>query len=218
MLKGCQQLHGSTVKHKHPLTTGDLKHILSSLAQPSSHDDLLFKAMILTGFHALMRCGELTVPDSITQRNSRKITRKHTVRWPMPTSYGFILPSTTTDPFFQGNHLVIQHFVPNLDPCPHFITYLTSHDKAFPLHPELWLTASGLPPTRSWFISRLRSHITDPNITGQSMHAGGATCLASIGASPAIIQATGRWASNTFQIYIQKNPILLNAMLHSDCT
>jgi hypothetical protein len=43
------------------------------------------------------------------------------------------------------------------------------------------------------------------------MHAGGATCLASSGATPAIIQAAGRWASNTFQIYIQKNPILLQA-------
>ena len=33
---------------------------------------------------------------------------------------------------------------------------------------------------------------------------------------PAIIQAAGRWASNTFQIYIRKNPILLQALLHPD--
>ncbi|KAJ3831739.1 hypothetical protein F5878DRAFT_549150 [Lentinula raphanica] len=33
------------------------------------------------------------------------------------------------------------------------------------------------------------------------------------GASPQAIQAAGRWASDTFQIYIRKNPFVLNAML-----
>jgi hypothetical protein len=103
---------------------------------PPPQDDLLFLAMLLTGFHGLMRCGELTVPDSISQRNSWKITRRHTVSWPTPTSYGFILPANKTDPFFQGNHLVIQRFVPTLDPRTPFINYLTSRDTAFPLHPE----------------------------------------------------------------------------------
>jgi hypothetical protein len=215
-LKGCRRLHGSTVNRKHPLTITDLQHVLHLLPISPSHDDLLFKAMLLTGFHALLRCGELSIPDSIAKRNSRKITRRYTVCWPTPTSYGFILPATKTDPFFQGNHLVIQPFTPHVDPRIHFLTYLASRDSTFPLHPELWLTSRGLSPTRSWFINRLRSYFPDPNIAGQSMRAGGATCLASTGASPAIIQAAGRWASKTFQIYIRKNPILLNAMLHSD--
>jgi hypothetical protein len=33
---------------------------------------------------------------------------------------------------------------------------------------------------------------------------------------PHIIQAAGRWASNTFHIYIQKHPALLQAMLHAN--
>ncbi|KAJ7918068.1 hypothetical protein B0H13DRAFT_2321718 [Mycena leptocephala] len=36
------------------------------------------------------------------------------------------------------------------------------------------------------------------NIGGQSMRAGGATALAEDGAPPHVIQASGRWASNTF--------------------
>ncbi|KAJ3964245.1 hypothetical protein EV361DRAFT_812382 [Lentinula raphanica] len=43
--------------------------------------------------------------------------------------------------------------------------------------------------------------------------AGGATAMAEDGASPQAIQAAGRWASDTFQIYIRKNPFVLNAML-----
>jgi len=45
------------------------------------------------------------------------------------------------------------------------------------------------------------------------MRAGGATSLAEAGVSPEIIQATGRWATDTFKIYIRKNPVLLQAML-----
>lgn len=51
------------------------------------------------------------------------------------------------------------------------------------------------------------------DIRGQSMRAGGATSLAEAGVAPPVIQAIGWWASNSFQIYIRKNPILLQALL-----
>lgn len=60
---------------------------------------------------------------------------------------------------------------------------------------------------------RLRHIEPDKRWAGQSMRAGGATALAEDGASPQVIQAAGRWASDTFQIYIRKNPIVLNAIL-----
>ncbi|KAF5358845.1 hypothetical protein D9757_014248 [Collybiopsis confluens] len=53
----------------------------------------------------------------------------------------------------------------------------------------------------------------DTRWSGQSMQAGGATAMAEDGAPPHIIQATGRWASDAFQFYIRKNPVVLNAML-----
>jgi hypothetical protein len=63
-------------------------------------------------------------------------------------------------------------------------------------------------------MKKLRRLFPDTNIAGQSMRAGGATALAEDGAPPHIIQASGRWASDTFQIYIRKHPALLQAMLH----
>ena len=51
------------------------------------------------------------------------------------------------------------------------------------------------------------------DIAGQSMRAGGATSLAENGILPHLIQAIGRWASLAFQIYIRKNPVLLQALL-----
>ena len=45
------------------------------------------------------------------------------------------------------------------------------------------------------------------------MCAGGATSLAEAGVPPNVIQAIGQWALDTFQIYIKKNPVLLQAIL-----
>ena len=43
------------------------------------------------------------------------------------------------------------------------------------------------------------------SIGGQLMHAGGATALAEAGVALALIQAAGRWSSDTFSCYIWKN-------------
>ena len=50
-----------------------MEHYRSS----SLHDDLLFVAQLLTGFFALLRLGELTVPDDVYLRNPSKITNEH---------------------------------------------------------------------------------------------------------------------------------------------
>ncbi|KAJ7044839.1 hypothetical protein C8F04DRAFT_1207029 [Mycena alexandri] len=69
------------------------------------------------------------------------------------------------------------------------------------------------PADPSWFIARLRKFFPN-SVAGQSMRAGGATRLAEAGALPHVIQAAGRWASDTFQIYIRKNPILLQGLIY----
>ncbi|KAI0037693.1 hypothetical protein FA95DRAFT_1476687, partial [Auriscalpium vulgare] len=64
---------------------------------------------------------------------------------------------------------------------------------------------------RSWFLRRLRKFF--PNtIAGHSLRAGGATYFASAGWPDNRIQALGRWTSDTFRIYIRKNPVLLQAL------
>jgi hypothetical protein len=45
------------------------------------------------------------------------------------------------------------------------------------------------------------------------MRAGGATTLAEAGVSPHLIQAAGRWSSDTFTHYVRKNPFMFQALL-----
>ena len=45
------------------------------------------------------------------------------------------------------------------------------------------------------------------------MHVGGATSLAERGVAPNLIQALGRWTSETFNRYVRKSPFLFEALL-----
>ena len=210
-MAGCMRRFGSPVQRKSPLSHANLLFILDSLISQPSHDDLLFVAITLTAFHALMRLGELVFPDKKDLRNYRKISLRHLVSV-LPTYYSFFLPSNKGDRTFEGNTIIVQQNATPTDPYHPFLTYLASRDKKFPLHPELWLTSRGNVPTRHWYISRLRTFFGQ-NIAGHSLRSGGATSLAEAGADLATIQAIGRWNSDTFRIYIRKNPVVIHAVL-----
>ena len=70
----------------------------------------------------------------------------------------------------------------------------------------------GQVPTRHWFMSRL-CRFFPKEIASHSMRSGSTTSLAEAGADLTTIQAVGRWSSDTFRIYIQKNPVLIHAVL-----
>ena len=212
-MAGCLWRFGSPVKRKTPFSHADLLLVLRSIGLHPSHDDLLFGAQLLTGFHALMRLGELVFPDRRVLRNYRKISLRHTVCI-LPDQYSFFLPSHKGDRMFEGNTVVVQKHDTPTDPYRPFLNYLQSRDALFPLHPELWLTSQGTVPTRHWFLQRLRLFFPSEDYAGHSIRSGGATSLAEAGVDLSVIQAVGRWASPAFKIYIRKNPVVLHARLY----
>jgi integrase len=210
-MTGCMRRFGSAVDRKSPLSHANLLFVLDSMVSAPSHDELLFAAIILTAFYALMRLGELVFLDKRDHRNYRKLSLRHSVSV-LPSQYSFFLPYHKGDRFFEGNTIVVQKNETPTNPYHHFLAYLASRDSRFPLHPELWLTSRGSVPTRHWFISRLRTFFPK-NIAGHSLRSGGATSLAEGGADLDTIQAVGRWSSNAFRIYIRKNPVVIHAIL-----
>jgi hypothetical protein len=210
-MTGCMRRFGKPTKRKSPFSRANLLFVLEKVKSPRSHNDLLFIALLFTGFHALMRLGEMVFPDKKILRNYRKISLRHTVSI-SHSQYSFFLPSHKGDRTFEGNTILIQKLSTTTDPYCHFLAYLHSRDLHFPIHPELWLTSRGSVPTRHWFISRLRTFFPK-NYAGQSIRSGGATSLAEAGADLATIQAVGRWSSTAFKIYIRKNPVLIHAVI-----
>ena len=114
---------------------------------------------------------------------------------------------------FKGNVMVVQALVVQPDPMHHFREYLQARDDMFPLCPELWLLQSSSILTRSWFMKCLR-HYFPPSISGHFLCADGATSLAEAGVAPDVIQAAGRWSSDTWCIYVCKHPLVLHALMH----
>ena len=211
--QGCMRMRGTATTRKRALTTDDLRLVVDHYQHSTLHDDLLFVAMLLTGFFGLLRLGEMTFPNETSLQNWRKVTRRNTVKIHDGT-YEFTLPGHKADRFFEGNKIIIPATRFTLHPRRHFLLYVESRDTIHPVASPLWLTEAGTVPTRSFFIERLRLFFAR-DIAGQSMRAGGATALAEHGVSPAIIQASGRWASEAFLVYIRKNPTLLQGFLHA---
>ena len=106
-MTGCMRRFGSPTNRKTPLSHANLLFILDSLVSKPSYDDILFIAIVLTAFHALMRLGELVFSDKKALRNYRKISLRHSVSV-LPTRYSFFLPSHKGDRFFEGNTIVVQ--------------------------------------------------------------------------------------------------------------
>ena len=210
-LNGCKRLLGSATARKSALTHDHLRQVLDHFGNSTDHDDNLFVALIFTGFHALMRLGELCWPDNPALQNFEKVSKRRTVKW-LEHRYQFTLPGHKGDKFFEGNEIIIQKSNNSTDAYGPFLKYLRSRDTLFPYNPELWLRSNGSIPTRSFFITRIHS-LFDSSISGHSMRAGGATSLAEAGVSPNIIQAIGRWKSDAWQIYVRKNPVLIQAMI-----
>jgi len=213
-MQGCLKLYSEPTSRKSPPSPSDLNMVITNYQQrPPSHDDLLFIAMLLTGFYALLQLGEMAFPDDTHIRDWHKISCRRTVML-THSSYKFVLPYHKGDRFFSGNEVLVTANSWDPNPVPHFSAYLSSRDSLFPVHSPLWLRQDGQVPTRTFFIRRL-GEFFGKDICGQSMRAGGATFLAGYGVSPSLIQARGRWSSDAFLIYIRKNPALLIDLITS---
>ena len=63
-LQGCLKTYAQPTRRKRALSISDLSSVLQHYHNTSpSHDNLLFIAMLLTGFFSLMRLGEMAFPD-----------------------------------------------------------------------------------------------------------------------------------------------------------
>jgi hypothetical protein len=211
-LAGCKRLFGRPARRKRALTREDLFVVYNNLTASPSHDDRLFLSQLLTGFHALLRLGELVWPDKITHRSYRKLSSRTSVQW-YPGAFSFWLPASKTDRIFEGNRVIVRSQSPP-DPYGPFVAYLISRDTLFPHRAELWLREDGSVPTRAWFLHQLHTYFPS-DTAGQSLRAGGATDLASRGFPPDIIMQIGRWLSNDWRKYVRSHPILMHALYFS---
>ncbi|OJA08982.1 hypothetical protein AZE42_08061 [Rhizopogon vesiculosus] len=134
---------------------------------------------------------ELIVPDNPKLRVHGKLTLR-----------------TSTDINFEGGTIAIQQ-VAEADLQRAFLNYLIPLDRLFPVYSTLWVPEDGSMPSHPWFISRLHQFFP----LGYFLCAGGATSLVASGVLAAQIPILSYWSSDSFRIYIHKNPELLRPLL-----
>ncbi|PBK81541.1 hypothetical protein ARMGADRAFT_867199, partial [Armillaria gallica] len=187
-LKGCKRLRSKPIHRKQRISRDHLHRALHSLNPSSSYDDVLFVAMLFTGFYGLLSLGEMMMPDNTSLRNPCKYSRRSSVEW-IPKGFAFWLPTHKTDTTFEGSRIVIPHKDDiSINAVPTFHRYLTLCDEKFPFNPFLWMRENGSVPARAWFLHRLWKLIPDKGFASQSIRSGGITALAEDGVSPHLIQ------------------------------
>lgn len=106
VLKGCKRQFSKPIVRKDPLSLDDL--VMVNSGNDGSHDDNLFEAILVVGFHALHRLGELTQPDSAKLRDERKVILRSSLKFSVCGRYGqYTLPHNKSDQFFLGAQVLI---------------------------------------------------------------------------------------------------------------
>jgi len=122
-LAGMRKLRGFTgMSRKHALDEEDLITILNKFPI-CSLDDLVMIAIVFTGFHALLRLGEMTQPDNVEKRTFRKMSLRHSLVI-LASFYSFILPSHKADCFFEGRMVWIEGHQHSCCPLHPFLKYI----------------------------------------------------------------------------------------------
>ncbi|KAF9026246.1 hypothetical protein BDZ89DRAFT_953087, partial [Hymenopellis radicata] len=189
---------------KLPLSRNHVLTAITSLTPSSTHDDILFVAMLCTGFAGLMRLGELAVPDDRNIRDYRKCSLRSSVIG-IDGGYGLDLPYHKGDCFFEGNRIRILRRG-TFKPAPVFERYVASRDNVSRMNPYLWITSKNTVPTRSWFMARLRQLEPDTQFAGQSMRAGGATAMAEDGSRPTLSRPRSAGPLTHFKSIFARTP------------
>ena len=133
-LAGCTKLYGSPAKRKRALTENDLRLIIRSTPHTTSHDDLLFLAIMLMGWHCLLRLGELVDPDASHLCDFCKLISCLSVKFhdlPHP-HVSLFLPMHKADQFFEGSTIIFEKCSSGINPMHFFKIYLSSCNQLFP--------------------------------------------------------------------------------------
>jgi hypothetical protein len=202
-IAGSRKLRADPIRRKLPLRPCHLLAFLERAHSTRDYDDFLFAVILSCSLYACHRIGELAIKNDRDLFDWRKIIKRSSFHV-SDTRAGYTLPYSKTDRFYHGTHVLFasQSFA---DPVFLLRAYIVRRDAFHGAKPALFIRRDGSLPTRSWFDSKFFS-LLDRNFGGHSARAGGATFYSSLGLSEDVIQAIGRWSSQSWKIYIRDNP------------
>ena len=194
--------HGPSVQRTRlPLTAPRLKRLLKQTSS-TVYDDLVFRSMCVVGYFGFLRLAEMAT-GPFTPRQA-VLRQRH---WSIHGSAAHLfIPLSKIDKFGRGQTLVLGSTKDQLD-VQSTVAAMQSHPFYRNHHDApLFQDQHGRPITRSWFLKHLSVAAKQAglqHISGHSLRKGAATDVAACGLPPVIIQAMGRWSTDTYKIYAE---------------
>ena len=180
---------------------------------PDELETLLFRAIAFIAFYDLAHLEELIQPSSNPTHNTLYINNIAIHSEANPPCVLIQLPMAKTRNSAFPDILVIHQTFDDL--C--LIKIISSYIKArlalnLRTDPQyLFSYKDGSLANKRWFLQKLNEIFPHKHLSGHGFRVGGITELILRGLPPYIVQLAGRWSSDTFEEYIRRHPLVLNA-------
>jgi hypothetical protein len=188
-------------------------HTISNYNFPDEFETLLFRAIAFIAFYGLARLGELIQSPSNPTYNTLYIKNVAIHSDANPPCILIQLPIAKTRNSAFPDILVIHQTFDDLCPTQIISSYIKARLAINPKADSQYLFShrDGSLVNKRWFLQRLNEVFPHKRLSGHGFRAGGTTELILRGLPPYIVQLAGRWSSDTFEEYIRRHPLVLNA-------
>lgn len=215
VLRGIKRSQGTCPRVRRPITLQllNLFYHLLNVQRTDSKDSLMHWAAMTLAFFGFLRIGELTCNSSFDPKH-HLMKRDITFMPKCSPKYMLVcIKVSKTDPFRQGQTIVIGKTDSPLCPISAMVAYLNSRPFSSDSGP-LFSYESGAFLTREKFTKATRLLISKGGLdssefAGHSFRIGAATTAASANLPPWLIKVLGRWSSDCFERYIRTPPSVL---------
>ena len=215
ILRGIKRSQGQQSKVRRPITLHllNLFSYLLNVRHTDNRDSLMLWVAMTLAFFGFLRLGELTC-NSTFDPKQHLMNRDITFMPRSSPKYMLVrLKVSKTDPFRQGQTIVIGKTNSPLCPISAMVAYLNSRPSSLDSGP-LFVYVSGAFLTREKLTRETRLLISKGGLdssefAGHSFRIGAATTAASANLPPWLIKVLGRWSSDCFERYIKTPPSVL---------
>lgn len=209
ILRGIKRSQGVHPTVRRPITLHllNLFYHLLNVKYTDNKDSLMVWAAMTLAFFGFLRISELTCDSNFNPERHLTITDLVFMPKSSPKYMLVRLKVSRTDPFRQGQTIVIGRTNSNLCPISAMLAYLESRTP-FPTTGPLFSYESGSFLTREKLTSETRlllskGGLNSSEFAGHSFRIGAATTAASANLPPWLIKVLGRWSSDCFERYIK---------------
>ena len=215
ILRGIKRSQGQQSKERRPITLQllNLFYHLLNVQRTDIRDSLMLWAAMTLAFFGFLRIGELTCNSTFDPKH-HLMNRDITFMPRNSPQYMLVrLKVSKTDPFRQGQTIVIGKTNSPLCPITAMVAYLNSRPLSSDSGPLFTYVSGGFLTreklTRETRLLISKGGLDSGEFAGHSFQIGAATTAASANLPPWLIKVLGRWSSDCFERYIKTPPSVL---------